>query len=63
MADLLLHPAILDPVAQEILLTEVEEVFTEKDNRILTAEPTQEEVEESVKTSNVNAAPGTDGIT
>ena len=30
---------------------------------MLTAVTTKEEVEESVKTSNANAAPGTDGIT
>ena len=48
-ADLLLHPAVLDQVAQGILLNEVEKVFTEKDNAMLTSRPTKEEVEESVK--------------
>ena len=47
VADLLLHPAVLDQVAQDILLNEVEEVFTEKDNAMLTSQPTKEEVEES----------------
>ena len=63
VAELLLHPALLDPVAQDILLAEVDKVFTEKDNNMLTAKPTKEEVEDSVKTSNMDAAPGTDGIT
>ena len=61
--DLLLNPAILDLVAQNTLLAEIEEQFTEKDNQMITAVPTKDEVEESVKTSNVHGAPGTDGIT
>ena len=61
--DLLVHPAVLDPLSQRDLLAEVEEVFTHKDNEMLTAAPTLEEVKESVRTSNGNAAPGTDGIT
>ena len=59
----MLHPAKLDKVAQEILLGDIDEVFTEEDNNMLVAKPTKAEVEESVKTSNVNAAPGSDGIT
>ena len=61
--DLLVHPAVLDQVAQGVLLDEIKKVFTETDNEMLTAVPTRVEVEESVKTSNMNAAPGTDGIT
>ena len=63
VANLLLHPVALDPLAQHALLAEVDEVFTEKDNELLSSLPTKDEVEESVKTSNVNAAPGTDGLT
>ena len=62
VANLLLHPADLDPVAQGILLDEVDQVFTEEDNKMLTSKPTKTEVEESVKSSNVQAAPGIDGI-
>ena len=63
LEDLLLHPANLDPAAQEALLDHVEEVFTKRDNDKLTAPVTREEVWESVLTSNANSAPGTDGIT
>ena len=63
VADLLLHPAELDPEAQLALLQDVDKSFTEADNEMLTAPPTKAEVEESVKTSNIQAAPGTDGIT
>ena len=61
--DLLLHPALLDPVVQNILLEELYEQFTEADNKMLVEVPTKSKVEESVKTSNVHAAPGSDGIT
>jgi hypothetical protein len=61
--DLLHHPAIMDQAAQHTLLAEAMEQFTEKDKKMLEAVPTKEEVEESVKTSNVDAAPGSDGIT
>ena len=60
---LLANPAILDQECQEVLLAEVEPQFTEKDNQMLTADPTREEVEKSVKSSNVNAAPVCDTIT
>ena len=60
---LLLHPAELNKEAQDKLLNEVHEVFTKEDNKMLVAKPTKAEVEESVKTSNVDAAPGSDGIT
>ena len=63
LEDLLLQPAQLDQAAQDILLGELDTQFTDKDNQMLLAAPTKEEVEESVKTSNVDAAPGSDGIT
>ena len=63
LEDLLLHPAQLDGASQDVLLGELDKVFTEKDNKMLVAVPTKEEVEESVNNSNVDAAPGSDGIT
>ena len=60
---LLQHPAKLNKEAQEILLGEIDKMFTEEDNEMLVAKPTKAEVMEPVKTSNVNAAPGSDGIT
>ena len=55
--------AELDEAAQGQLLDDVEEVFVAKDNEMLEAEITDEEVRESLKTSNKKAAPGGDGIT
>ena len=55
--------AELDEAAQGQLLDEVEEVFVAKDNEMLEAEITDEEVRESLKTSNKKAAPGGDSIT
>ena len=63
VADLLLHPAVLDSAAQLTLLHEVDKVFTDKDNRMIISSPTKEEIKDSVNTSNIDAAPGTDGIT
>ena len=63
VSDLLENPVNLDPVAQRELLEELDTVFTESDNKMLLKSPTLEEVHESVKTSNSNAAPGNDGIT
>ena len=44
VANLLLHPVALDPLAQHALLAEVDEVFTEKDNELLSSLPTKDEV-------------------
>ena len=44
VADLLLHLTVLDQLAQDILLNEMEKVFTEKDNAMLTSQPNKEEV-------------------
>ena len=60
---LLGEPAILDSDAQKTLLAEVTPVFTEKDNEDLKAVPVKDEVKEVLFNSNLNAAPGTDGIT
>ena len=63
VADLLLQPAMLDPVAQRVLLEEVEPVFTDADNEMICALPDKDEVKEVVWSSNQHAAPGTDGLT
>ena len=59
----LLHAAPLDLGAQEILLSEVDQCFTEEDNLMLLAVPTKDEVKEVLSTCRSHAAPGTDGIT
>ena len=51
-----------DYAAQEALLAEVEVVFTEADNKKLLTKPTSTKVLEVVTASNLNAAPGTDGL-
>ena len=63
VGQLLLHPAVLDPLAQQELLRDVKPVFTAEDNKMLTKLPSKEEVKNSVSTSNLHAAPGTDGLT
>ena len=60
--DLLLHPAVLDPAAQQALLAEVEPVFSEEDNKTFLTPPTLDKVLKTVSRSNLHAAPGTDGI-
>ena len=59
---LLLADARLVPLAQEQLLQEVVPCFTDADNAILCAPPTKEKVKKIVDNSNLNAAPGNDGI-
>ena len=63
LANLLLHPANLDPVAQSTLLAEMQPVFTEADIEDLEKIPDKEEVKYVLFESNLNAAPGTDSIT
>ena len=63
VASHLLHPALLNPEAQDILLSEVEPCFTDEDNLMLLAEPTKDEVKEVLYTCRSHAAPGTDGLT
>ena len=63
VADLLLEPAVLNPVAQATLLNEVTEVFTDQDNEDLKKPPDKEEVRSVLFSSNLNAAPGSYGIT
>ena len=54
---------LLDPLAQQELLRDVKPVFTAEDNKMLTKFPSKDEVKNSVSTSNLHAAPGTDGLT
>ena len=61
--DLLLHPVQLDQAAQEILLAEVDTVFTAADNELLLKQPTKEDILKTLSNSNQHAAPGTDGLT
>ena len=63
VADLLSNPAILDQGAQASLLAEVNPVFTEADNLKLRKLPSKELVHDILCKSNLNSAPGTDGIT
>ena len=59
----LLHPAPLDPLAQAVLLSEVDTCFSTDDNAMLMESPTMEEVKKVLFTCRSHAAPGTDGIT
>lgn len=60
--ELLSFPADLDPTAQDTLLAEVAEVFTEADNSMLKTLPSKEEIFNNLKNSNLKASAGTDGI-
>ena len=60
--DLLLHPARLDYQAQQALLAEVVPVFTAEDNKKMLTPPTNADVLETVQSSSLHAAPGTDGL-
>ena len=61
--DLLTTPADLCPVAQDSLLSEIKSVFSNEDNEMLNKDPTLSEVRKCVASSNMNAAPGNDGLT
>ena len=62
VSDLLTKPANLDLHAQEQLLKEVKPVFTKKDNDDLKKVPSKDDVKDSVWSSNLDAAPGSDGL-
>ena len=62
VADLLLHPAPVDDAARNIMLGEVEKVFTEEDNKVFLTLPEMSDVKKVLSKSNLLAAPGTDGI-
>ena len=61
--DLLGKPAHLDSDAQEQLLNLVSSVITREDNIKLEALPTKAELLSTLKSSNLNASGGSDGIT
>ena len=61
--NLLGQPANLSAEAQNILLAQVPSVFSEAQNKALLAPPEKEEIKNILFNSNLNAAPGTDGIT
>ena len=63
VGDLLLSPANLCSSAQDTLLNELDEALTEEENDLLDKVPTKEEVLSVLKSANLNAAPGIDGIT
>ena len=54
---------ILDAVAQDVLLAEVDPVFTAADNALLLKTPSKKEVFETLSQANLHAAPGCDGLT
>ena len=56
-------PADLDPVAQELLLEEVEVSFTDEDNTKLRPPPSKTEVKTVLDSCRPHATPGTDGLT
>ena len=58
----LLNPANLDPLAQEILLKEVDVSFTNSDNEKLKAIPTETEVKKVLDSCRPHTAPGTEGL-
>ena len=60
--DLIGNPAHLDIATQEVLLAEVEPVYSEADNIMLEATPSEEEILATLNQSNLRASPGTDGI-
>ena len=62
VADLLLQPAPIDQGARQVLLEEVGEVFTERDNETFAKIPDEKEIKQVLDTSNLLAAPGTDCI-
>ena len=61
--NLLTIPYDFDLEAQETLLKELDIVFTEEDNAMLLETPSSEEIHSVLRASNLNAAPGSDGIT
>ena len=58
VADLLLQPAPIDQGARQVLLEEVGEVFTERDNEAFAKIPDEKEIKQVLDTSNLLATPG-----
>ena len=63
VGQLLLEPAQLNCQAQQQLLNEIKPMFTAQDNLMITKLPSKSDVKKSIDTSNLHAAPGTDGLT
>ena len=61
-ANILEKTADLSINAQQVLLDEIDECFSENDSRMLNEMPSKAEVKASVMTANSKAAPGNDGI-
>ena len=59
---LLLNPGLLDLSARDVMLNEVDPVFSDQDNRKLLILPTEDDVKKTISKSNLYAEPGTDGI-
>ena len=59
---LLLNPGVLDMAAREVMLQEVDKVFTEQEHVKLLTLPTAQDVKKVISKSNLYAAPGTDGV-
>ena len=62
VGELLLNPHLADLAARECMLSEVDTVFTDEDNRMLLSPLDNDEVKKVLASSNLYAAPGTDGI-
>ena len=60
--ELLVNPPNLDPSAQDILLNEVTTVFDSADNEKFLKPPSKEIVKAVLDSSNLLAAPGSDGV-
>ena len=63
VAELLENPIEYNKYHQEELLNEISPVFSDEDNLALMKIPDKTEVYETLKNSNLMAAPGSDGIT
>ena len=63
VADILSGSPELNGKSQDILLGEVERVFSPQDNELLLKKPTKGELHNNLKESNLHAAPGSDGLT
>ena len=61
-SEILVNPVELDHDAHDCLLHEVEPVLSGSDNELLLSPPTKEDVKEVLDSSNLQAAPGSDGI-
>ena len=63
VASHLLQTANLDHVAQQILLSEVKQVFTQEDNDMMSKLPENHQIPQGLKSCTSHATPSTDGLT